>query len=262
MFLIDDFLIGLAIAAAGAAVSAGANAIGSENARAAQESAADKATKLQREIFNQQQENYQQQRRDAYPWLDVGATSLRDLRRQMESGSFDTKLDPSQIANDPGYQFRMQQGQQALERSASARGMLNSGGALKSLARYSQGVASDEYQNAWNRNNADNTGRFNRLASLAGVGQTASQNLGALGAQNSAQMGQFANNMSSLYGAVGNAQAAGAIGMANAFSGGMQSMGNMAMQYGMGGYLGGGQQQIPQQPYAPGSSMTIGGPLR
>lgn len=224
-------LIGAAAMGIGSAIAGG---VGSANAAAAQKDSAEKALQFQKEMAAQQQKNMQ-------PWLQGGQQSLAQLLQQQQAGAFDKQVDPSQIANDPGYQFRMAQGQQALERSASARGMLNSGGAMKSLARYSQGVASDEYQNAWNRNQADNTGRFNRLSSLAGVGQTAAQNLGAMGAQNSAQM-------SNILGAIGNANAAGAMGTANAVSGGFQSMGNLmtlgAMYPGLGG---GGGGTIPTQ---------------
>jgi hypothetical protein len=226
------FLIAAGLAAAAGAGSAISGAVGSENARAAQESAAEKAMRLQREMWETQQANQA-------PWLNAGRTTLADLVQQMQSGSFNTNVDPSQLANDPGFQFRMAEGQKALERSASARGMLNSGGAMKSLSRYSQGLASNEYQNAWNRNQTDNTNRFDRLANLAGVGQQAANNLGAMG-------GQYANNMSDLYGAVGNAQAAGAMGAANAVSGGFSTLGNLAMMGGMSGGGGGGQ-QIPTQ---------------
>lgn len=212
-------MIGGAVAAAG---SATAGAVGSANAAAAQEKTANDAMAQQRAM-------YDQTRADQMPWLNAGKASLADLMQQMQSGAFNKQLDPSQIANDPGYQFRMAEGQKALERSASARGMLNSGGAMKSLSRYSQGLASDEFQNAWNRNQTDNTNQFNRLAAVAGVGQQAANNLGALGSQNSAQM-------SNLYGALGNAQSAGAMGAANAVSGGFNSIGNMA-QLGMYGQM-------------------------
>lgn len=245
-------IIGGAVAAGGSAV---AGAVGSENARAAQESAADKAMALQRETMAQQQRNYDQSRADMAPWLETGRTSLADLASQMSAGSFNTTMDSTQLAADPGYQFRMAEGQKALERSASARGMLNSGGALRSLSRYSQGVASDEYQNAWSRNQAEASGRFNRLASLAGVGQTAAQNLGSMGGQFSAQMGQGANNMSSLYGAMGNAQAAGAMGAANAVGGGFNTFGALLGH----GLSNGGQQQIPTQNYGyQGSTPSYG----
>lgn len=229
IFGIDDFLIGLAIAGAASAASGTAGAIGSANAAAAQEGSANDAMGFQREM-------YKQQRSDMAPWMNAGSASLADLMQQMQGGNFNGNFDPSQLGNDPGYQFRMAEGQKALERSASARGMLNSGGALKSLARYSQGLASDEFQNAWGRNQAENTGRFNRLAAISGVGQQAAGNLGAMGVQHAGQMG-------SLYGALGNARSAGAMGTANALQGGINTLGGMASY----GFMNGGQQQIPQQ---------------
>lgn len=57
----------------------------------------------------------------------------------------------TEAANDPGYQFRLQQGTQALQNSAAARGTLNDSGTLKALTDYGQGAASQEYQNVWNR---------------------------------------------------------------------------------------------------------------
>lgn len=255
-------LIAGGIAAAGAIGGGIASAVGSSNAANAQKDSAEKAMDLQREIYAQQQRNYEQGREDMRPWLEAGRGTLGELMAQMQGGYFDRQFDASQLANDPGFQFRMQQGQQALERSASARGLLNSGGALKSLQRYSQGLASDEFQNAWGRNQEENRGRFNRMAGIAGVGQQAAGTMGNMGAQNSAQMGQFANSMSGLYGAQGNASAAQHMGTANAVSGGFNTLGSLAMM-GMGGYGGmgggwGGGMDIPQQS-GMGGAMGGGG---
>lgn len=115
---------------------------------------------------------------------------------------------------DPGYQFRLDQGQQALERSAAARGGLLSGGALKDIDAYSQGLASQEYQNAYNRYNNDQTTAYNRLAGVAGTGQTAINTIGANGAATAGQIG------SNIIGA-GNAAAAGTVGAANALNSGI-----------------------------------------
>lgn len=231
-------MIPLLIAGAAALGSGIAGAIGSANAAASQKDSAQKALEQQWRMFQQQQGNYQQQRQDSMPWLDAGRESLGSMLQMTRPG-----FDASSMASDPGYQFRMAEGQKALERSASARGMLSSGGALKGLARYSQGVASEEFGN-----------RFNRLASLSGAGQAANQNLGALGAQQAANMGHYADSASNLYGAMGNADAAGAMGTANAFSGAMGSLGNMATLGMMmpGGWGGGGGGGIPTQPGAGG----------
>ena len=81
---------------------------------------------------------------------------------------------------DPGYQFRLSEGSKALERAAAARGSLQGGGTLKALTRYSQGEASQEYQNAFNRslqgfqaNQTARQQRFSNLSGLAGMGYNA-----------------------------------------------------------------------------------------
>lgn len=79
-----------------------------------------------------------------------GATFAGTAPTSTPYGNF-TAPDPSQLANDPYYKFRTEQGQQGIERSAAARGTLLSGGLLKSLERYRQGLASEEANNAFNR---------------------------------------------------------------------------------------------------------------
>lgn len=115
---------------------------------------------------------------------------------------------------DPGYQFRLDQGQQALERSAAARGGLLSGGALKDTTAYAQGMASQEYGNAYNRFNNDQSTIWNRLSGLAGVGQQANNTIAQVGQNTATQIGQ--NTIGA-----GNAIAAGGVGAANAISGGI-----------------------------------------
>lgn len=59
--------------------------------------------------------------------------------------------DPSKIQQTAGYQFAVDQGNQAINRSAAAKGQLNSGGVLAELQKYGQGMASQEYGNQTNR---------------------------------------------------------------------------------------------------------------
>jgi hypothetical protein len=270
-FPLIPFLIGAGVSAAASAGSAIANGVSSANAAGAQERSAREAMEMQRRIYEQQRADqmamYGQQRMDSAPWMEAGRGSLAELLRQMQAGDFDQRFDASQLQNDPGYQFRLAQGQRALERSAAARGGLNSGAFMKSLGAYSQGLASDEFQNAWARNQTENTGRYNRLAGMAGVGQTAAQNLGAFGGQTANALGQYGaqhgNQMGNYYGAVGGAQSAGAIGAGNAFSGGMSSLGNMATMAGMYGSYGGGMGIPEQNAYGGyGTVGSLGGPLR
>lgn len=220
------FLIAAGVAAAAGLGSAVAGGVGSANAARAQETQAQKAMRLQQQMWRDQQGRMS-------PYLEAGRTTLAQLLEQMNGGAFDRKFDPSQLASDPGYQFRMAEGQKALERSAASKGGLMSGGFAKGLTQYGQGFASNEFQNAWQRDQAEKTGQFSRLSGIADMGERAA---GAMG-----QMGQqYANQMSNLYGDVGNAQSAGAIGTANAVSGGFNTLGNLAMMAGMSGAGGGG----------------------
>jgi hypothetical protein len=118
---------------------------------------------------------------------------------------------PSDLTTDPSYQWRLNQGQQALERSAAAKGGLESGGFMKDLTNYAQGAASQEYGNAYNRYMQNRTSKVNELQSLAGVGQSAT------GADTGATQ-STANNVSNLTTQGGNALASGIVGGANAWS--------------------------------------------
>lgn len=173
-----------------------------DRALEAQQAGADKALASQERMYNQTRE-------DNMPWLEAGRDSLATLTGQMPELTRSFSADDFQ--KDPGYDFRMQEGQKALERSAAAKGGLMGGGFAKALSRYGQDYASNEYQNAYNRFNNDQANRFNRLAGIAGVGQSAAQNLGNV---NMAQ-GQ---NMANIYTGLGNAQASAEIAQGNRFS--------------------------------------------
>jgi len=134
-------------------------------------------------------------------------------------GDLNRKFTLADFEQDPGYQFRLNEGTKALQASAAARGGLNSGATLKALTRYGQDYGSNEYEKSYNRYNSDQTNRFNRLATLAGIGQTAN-------ASNSQSNQNYANNVSQNQMAAGNAQAAGTVGRANAINNGLSSVVN------------------------------------
>jgi len=115
---------------------------------------------------------------------------------------------------DPGYAFRLSEGQKALDRQAAARGGLISGGALKAAQRYGQDMGSQEYTNAFNRYQQERAAKLQPLQSLAGVGQTTAANLGSAGAANANAMGNYLTGGAA-------ASAAGQIGAANALTSGV-----------------------------------------
>jgi len=143
-------------------------------------------------------------------------------------GSLSRKFGAQDFQVDPGYQFRLSEGAKALERSAAARGMSASGAQLKALTQYNQGFASNEYGNAYNRYNNDQTTLYNRLAGISGTGQ---QSANALNQAGSNYAANFGNNTMGAANAYGASQMAGA----NAWSGALNNMANNWMQYKMWG---------------------------
>jgi hypothetical protein len=121
---------------------------------------------------------------------------------------------PEQFSKDPGYGFRLAEGQKALERSAAARGGLISGGALKAATRFGQDMGSQEFGNAFNRYQIERAAKLGPYQTLAGFGQTSVNQLGQAG-QN------YASNVGNLMTGAGAAQAAGQVGVANAVTGGL-----------------------------------------
>ena len=142
---------------------------------------------------------------------------------------------------DPGYQFRLKEGMQGLERSAAARGGLLSGGTLKGIQRYGQDMASQEYTNAFNRYQAERMGTLNPFQSMAGQGQSTANTLTNLGMN-------YANQAGEAYMGAGNARASGYVGQANAIGG---AIGNISNQY----Y----QNQLLNRVFPGQTPITLGG---
>jgi len=158
-------------------ISGNRNAKAASSAAKAQVAAAKEASRIQKEM-------YDQTRNDLMPYADAGKNSLSQLMGQMgEGGYFNQTYTGQDIYDDPGYQFRLQQGQDSIQSGAAAQGGLLSGATLKALQNYGQDYASQEYQNAYNRFNADQTNQYNRLSNLVGVGQNAAAQTGNAGLQ-------------------------------------------------------------------------------
>ena len=113
---------------------------------------------------------------------------------------------------DPGYAFRLSEGMKALDRTAAARGGLLSGATLKGAEQYNQGLASQEYQNAYNRYN---TNRANQLNPL--MGYATGPGLSSTSADTSA-VGNFGNAAAAGYTGGANARASGYVGGTNALT--------------------------------------------
>lgn len=190
-----------------AAATVGSALIGSNAAsKAAKTSAAasDRAIDLQREMFERNIELNK-------PFREAGVNALNKLVPLTEYQNFGM----DQFQADPGYAFRLSEGQKALDRQAAARGGLISGAALKAATRYGQEMGSQEFQNAFNRYGIERERRLAPLQSLAGVGQTTSQQLGAAGTGFANTAGNIGMNQANL---AGNAQMSRASTYGNAIN--------------------------------------------
>jgi len=211
-----------------------------------QAQASDRAAQIQWDMF-------QQQRQDAQPWLQRGGQALDAYSQFMGltpvsgtdeyaraaylNSNPDVKaagIDPFTHYNiagkaegrtwgggdalqlrfkqTPGYQFAFNEGQRALESSAAAQGGLFSGKAGKALTKYGQDYADTEYGT-----------HLNRLAGLAGVGQTATNQIGQFGQSAATNAGNALQNAAS-------ARASGVQGSAQAwgnYAGGLAGLAGM-----------------------------------
>lgn len=215
-------MVAAAVIGATAVGAAGSAYAGKQSSKAArtQAASADRASQIQ-------QENFEQTRKDLMPYKQAGDTSLSQLMGQMTpDGYFNQTYTGQDIYSDPSYQFRLQQGQDAIQSSAAAKGGLLTGATLKALQNYGQESASQEYSNAYNRFNADQTNRYNRLSNLVGIGQNAAAQVGNAGAQTAQAV---ANN--TMAGA--NSIAAGQVASANNWANTANNLGSMATSYAM-----------------------------
>lgn len=202
--------------AAGAIGSASLGYAGAQSAAGRQESAERKAAELE-------QAQFQEAQRLEQPFVSAGTAAQNALTAWLglrPDGSINPnapgakQFSLADFTADPGYQFRLQQGQEALTNQRSALGGQLSGATLKDLTNYSQGMASQEFNDAYNRFRTNQSDVYGRLAQQAGQGAQVAGNLASLG------MGEGGASSSDIVGA-GNASAAGLVGGINAINSGI-----------------------------------------
>lgn len=205
------------------------------------EAGADAARKASRQMvdsYNQglavQKDIYGKSMESLKPYAAAGETGLQGTLAGLSDPSSyygyrfqafnPTSYDPT---SDPAYQFRLRQGLDAAENSQAARGLQGSGGAMKELANYATGLASqasnedlDRQFRNWQANQAGQMG----MASARASGLSGLANMGYGATTQGNQLGQGYGNqyMQGMQG-IGEARAAGTIGAQNALQGGFQN---------------------------------------
>ena len=232
---------------AGGFISAG----GAQDAARTQADAANRAAALQKEQFDQQMALQE-------PYRQAGLTGQNRLMELLGLGGNAGAAGYGQYARDfgmqdfqqdPGYQFRLGEGLKAMSRQAGARGGLISGQTMKGMENYRQGLASQEYGNAFNRYQTNRQNQLQPLGNLMSSGQAAASN-------QAGAAGQYGVNAGNLMGQAGQATAAGQMGAANSIGNALSSS---ASAYG--NYLQSSQNQANFNRMFPSSVSNFNVPL-
>lgn len=223
------------ISAAGSLASGFLGSHAASSAANQQVAAETKALDFQNQVYGTQVANEQ-------PYVDAGAQSIGSLMKGLQNGTYGAGSNPNfnggpaftaptaaQAAQTPGYQFTLQQGMRGVNASAAAKGGALSGGAVKAAQQYGAGLADSTYNNVFNRslagyqtnfqdslatyqqNLAKQQQEFGQQSAVAQIGQQGISSINNTGTQ-------AATNIGSIMGNIGNAQAAGTVGSANAWS--------------------------------------------
>lgn len=201
-------IVAAGIGAAGGIASSMIGASAAKDAAKAQADAAANALAFQKDVYGKNQANLS-------PFINAGQGAAGTLSRV--TGGNGTPADFSSFFNSPDYKFALDQGTRGVTNYENAQGMGLSGGALKDVAQFNQGLATQQYGNY-----------FNRLMGLATIGSSAAGNL----AGNNTNM---SNSIGNTMQAQGQAQASGIVGSANALTGGINSgIQNSLLSYAIG----------------------------
>lgn len=225
--ILGSAVVGAAAGMKGASKQAGAIQRGAETAAEAQLTA-------QREALA-----------ETRPFRELSLSQLNQLAAlYAPGGEYARAPTLEELQFDPGYGFRLAEGQKALERSAAARGGLLSGSMLRGITRFGQEYGSQEYQNAMARAMAQRAARTNVLSSIGGMGP-------AIAGQQAGVITGTGANLANI--AMSTAQA-----RASAYGAGYnalgQALGQGAMGYGLykGGYF---DRPGAASPWSPGTDL-------
>jgi len=168
------------------------------------------ATALQTRMYEDQVARQQ-------PFYQAGLNALPEYTKGvMPGGNLVRSFAATDFQTDPGYGFRVSEGMKALDRTAAARGGLLSGATLKGAQRFGQDIASNEYNNAYNRYVGNQATQRNALAGLTGFAPTAAQQINNAGTNYATNVNNLATNTATNY---ANADLTGAAARQSAYTG-------------------------------------------
>jgi hypothetical protein len=191
---------------------------GAQSAARTQADAANRAADLQKQQFDQQMVLQE-------PYRQAGLTGQNRLMELLGLGGdtgaagygrYAKDFSMQDYQQDPGYAFRLSEGLKQLGSQARAQGGAGGGRTMMGIQNYAQGLASQEYGNAFNRYQTNRQNQLQPLGNLMSSGQAAASN-------QAGQAGQYGVNAGNLMGQAGQAMAAGQMGAANSIGNALSS---------------------------------------
>lgn len=206
--------LGSAIGAVGGIVGGIMGAGAAKDAANAQTTAAQNAQNTLTTANQGVQQAYQ-------PYQAAGTSALTALTNGVNNP---TAFTMGSFMSDPGYQFTLQQGQNAINSSAAAKGNALSGGTLKAQTQYATGLANTTYGDAYNRYLQTSQQNYNQQYGVANLGLNAANSASSANLQTAQGVGNYQTQ-------AGNAQAAGIIGAQNSINSAISAGTGAANQY-------------------------------
>jgi hypothetical protein len=161
------------------------------------------------------------------PYRALGENAATRYGQFMDNGYFTQQPSMDDLTRlMPNYQFGLNQGMGALNSQINAAGGAISGNAIQGAQQFAQGYAGNALTDAFNQFQVNRSNVASNLGAGVGFGQNANATTAT------AASGATAN-ASNLLSSIGNAQAAGTMGQANAYAGALNNISNYAMLYGM-----------------------------
>ena len=216
----------------GAAIGAGANLIGGIMGSNSAKKAAEAQAAAAREQLALQRRMYEETTARNQPWLNTGMGANNRLATILGTGGNAGDADYGSLTRnfsmadylnnqDPGYQFGLDTGMNALNAQNAATGGLHSGAALKAAQRYGVDYGTTKYTDAYNRWRSNRGDIYSMLSGQSAAGQASANNTAAAG-------NAFATGGGAALGNIGSANASGYMGSSNAYS---NAIGNAMNNY-------------------------------
>jgi hypothetical protein len=210
-----------------AAIIGGTTLVGAYMSSQASKSAADAYGRAGQQGIDYNREMYGNILEQNQPYMDVGKKGANLYGQLADTGYLTAQPSMDDLTKlMPNYKFGLNQGMGQFNAQMNAAGGLVSGNAMQGGQQFAQDYAGNQLGNAFNMYQANRSNVVSNVNALTGVGQNANQTVANMAGGTSANVGNLLSS-------IGNAQASGIMGSANAYTNAASNLSNYAMLYGM-----------------------------